>query len=300
MNQPFALPDIGFSRDGTPGSELTTFRIGGKIRYVREPESASELICLYHAARSANIPARVVGNGSNLLAPDSGINGLWILTKRQNKIRITPPYIRADCGASLSAMIRQAADVSLGGMENLYGIPGTVGGACVMNAGAYGAQFSDMLLSVTALDTASGDILEIPAHACGFGYRTSVFQNGTFVVLSCTFRLSPSRPDLIRSRADWIVHERTAKQPLSYPNAGSIFKRPENAYAGKLIRDAGCGGLRVGQACVSEKHAGFIVNLGGATSEDVLQLIAIVRKRVYCHSGITLEQELITIEEQGV
>lgn len=278
--------------DDVLASTLVTYRIGGTIRYLFTPDTAKDLISLCEALRAYGIDFRIIGAGSNVLPSDTPYNGAWIRTKRIAGIRVFEPYVCAEAGVSLNLLIRKMADLHLGGLENLYGIPASIGGAAVMNAGANGTQIADLIQSVTVYDPLTHTVTELQQLDCGFGYRESIFQSSAFIVLSATLRFTRARRDLILAHAERMQTERRGKQPLSYPSAGSTFRRPCGRYAGKLIADAGCKGLRVGDACVSPKHAGFIVNLGHATARDVLSLIAEVQDRVFNQTGVFLMPEI--------
>lgn len=276
-----------------PASRLTTFRIGGAVRYAIYPERVAVLPRLLELIAESGIPFRIVGGGSNILAADEGFDGAWILTRRCSSITFHGVYAEADCGLALHTLIEQAAALGLGGLENLYGIPGTVGGAAVMNAGAYGVSFADAVTTVTAYDLWRREILSLPFDRCAFGYRTSLFQNGRYVILQVTLRFTPLREDLIRSTMQTTVSRRAAAQPLDLPSAGSVFRRPVGAFAARLIEEAGLSGYRIGNVEVSKKHCGFFVNLGGAMARDVRALVAHVQELVRQTSGVYLIPEII-------
>lgn len=276
-----------------PASRLTSFRIGGPISYVVYPRTIEALVSCLVSVRGAGIPFRVVGCGTNLLARDEGYPGIWFVTRDMKEIRIQKTRAEVLCGVTLRALVDTAARVGLGGMENLFGIPGTVGGALMMNAGAYGTSTGDLVENVTVFDLWREKILSFSFDDCRFGYRKSVFQEGRYVILSAEFRLTPSREDLIRATMRRLTESRAASQPLEYPNAGSIFRRPVGAFAGKLISDAGLRGYRMGDIQVSEKHCGFFVNRGSGTARDVKQLISFVQERVFDTSGVVLRPELV-------
>ncbi|MDR1692853.1 MAG: UDP-N-acetylmuramate dehydrogenase [Oscillospiraceae bacterium] len=264
-------------------SSLTTFRIGGPCDAVYTPESAAEMTALL---KTLDCPT-VLGRGSNILAADEGVRTPVILTAGLNAIRIEGDTLRAGCGVSLPELSRAAESASLTGLEWAGGIPGTVGGGTVMNAGAYGGQMSDVLVSVCCADR------ERDASECRFGYRQSVFtENPTLTVLEVTLKLTHGDPADISRRTEAFRKARNEKQPVSLPSAGSFFKRPEGHFAGALIERCGLKGVSVGGARVSEKHAGFLVNTGGATCRDVMILAERVRETVLRETGVALTPEV--------
>lgn len=275
----------------------TTFRIGGPAQFFvipRTQEEAAAAVCL---CRSEGAPYYIIGNGSNLLVSDKGYRGVVIqLFKEFSDINIEGTRIRAQAGASLAKIAAEALRAGLAGFEFAAGIPGTLGGACIMNAGAYGGEMKDVLLAVTVL-TKDGEIREIPREELDMGYRTSRASREGWIVLGATIELARGDEKEIRAKMEDLKQRRTDKQPLEYPSAGSTFKRPEGYFAGKLIQDAGLKGLRVGDAMVSEKHSGFVVNCGNATAADVDGLIRLVQEKVREDSGITLEPEVRRLGE---
>lgn len=275
----------------------TTFRIGGPAQFFvipRTQEEASEAVRL---CRSEGAPYYIIGNGSNLLVSDKGYRGVVIqLFKEFSDINIEGTRIRAQAGASLAKIAAEALRAGLAGFEFAAGIPGTLGGACIMNAGAYGGEMKDVLLAVTVL-TKDGEIREIPREELDMGYRTSRASREGWIVLGATIELARGDEKEIRAKMEDLKQRRTDKQPLEYPSAGSTFKRPEGYFTGKLIQDAGLKGLRVGDAMVSEKHSGFVVNCGNATAADVDGLIRLVQEKVREDSGITLEPEVRRLGE---
>lgn len=264
----------------------TTFQIGGPAEELAAPESEEELLALL-----ARAPALVLGAGSNLLVRDAGVAGLTVLLGKDfARIEIEGETIFAQAGARLSHLAQQAMRAGLAGLEFAAGIPGSVGGAVAMNAGAYGGQISDVLEEArVAVD---GKIAVFPREAMEFGYRTSLPLARKLVVAGARFRLHRDDPAAIAARMADFAQRRREKQPLSLPSAGSVFKRPEGHFAGALIEGAGLKGLRVGGAQVSEKHAGFIVNTGGATAADVLALVETIRARVREKYSVELELEI--------
>ena len=276
-----------------PAARLTTFRIGGNIRYVIYPESTETLCDLLQILMTLPIPFRVIGFGSNILASDGEYPGAWVMTRHCRNIHFCGTRLEANAGVALHTLIDRAAERGLGGLENLYGIPGSLGGAVVMNAGAYGVSIADAVTAILAWDLWRGKTVSLPFDACGFGYRTSIFQGGRYVVLSVSLRLTPSREDLIRAAMHSLTVRRAASQPLDLPSAGSAFRRPVGAFAAKLIEEAGLRGYSVGGARVSDKHCGFLVNTGNATAHDVRKLITFIQDRVLHQSGIYLIPEIV-------
>lgn len=270
----------------------TTFRIGGPADYFLIPETREEIREILKICDAEGIPSFVLGNGSNLLVSDRGFSGAVIqLYRNMGELRVEGTKITASCGALLSAIAAAARNASLTGFEFAGGIPGTLGGAVVMNAGAYGGEMKDVLTRVTVM-TKTGEILELPAGDLEMGYRTSLVKKAGYLVLEAEMGLKEGDPDEIRSIMKDLMERRTSKQPLEYPSAGSTFKRPEGYFAGKLIMDSGLRGYRVGGAQVSEKHCGFIINTGDATAEDVRRLMEYVTGRVQEKFGVSLEPEV--------
>ena len=275
-----------------PMSAHTSFRIGGPADYLLRPSSGRELQELVLLCRERNLPYFIMGNGSNLLVSDAGFRGAVIrLGKNLSGIKIDGERIHAQCGALLSTIAAAAMNDSLAGFEFAGGIPGSLGGACVMNAGAYGGEMKQVLERVTVLDE-SGQICELAAGELELGYRSSVFQKRPLIALDAWIRLRRGERSEIEELSQDLRTRRQEKQPLDLPSAGSTFKRPEGYFAGKLIMEAGLRGAGVGKAMVSEKHCGFIVNAGGATAEDVISLIHLVREKVFMQFGVQLEPEI--------
>ncbi|MBR4723883.1 MAG: UDP-N-acetylmuramate dehydrogenase, partial [Clostridia bacterium] len=254
-----------------------------------------EIIELINYAKGKNIPYFVMGNGSNILVSDKGIRGLVIqISGNFSRYEISENLIKAESGALLSALSKAAQKSGLSGMEFAGGIPGTLGGAVYMNAGAYGGEMSGIVKSVTYLK--NGEIKKID-DGFGFGYRRSIFADLGAVILEAELELKNGNPEEIKAKMEDYKTRRTEKQPLSMPSAGSVFKRPEGHFAGRLIEDAGLKGFQIGGAKVSEKHSGFIVNTGGATAKDVLALIRHIQKTVKEKFDVELETEVKIVGE---
>ena len=269
----------------------TTFRIGGNADYFLIPENTSELQSAIKICRANNIPYFILGNGSNILVSDKGIEGAVISTEKLNTIEVYEDTIYAQAGAKLSKTASIAAENSLSGFETLSGIPGTVGGAVFMNAGAYGGEIKDVALEVYAIDE-NGNEKTFSNSECNFGYRSSVFSSGEYIITGAKFRLRTKDKDQITAQMRDYAERRRDRQPLSFPSAGSTFKRPEGYFAGKLIQDSGLRGFAIGGAAVSEKHCGFVVNTGNATCSDVVNLIDYIKKCVYEKFGVMLHEEV--------
>ena len=273
-----------------PLKNHTTFKIGGPADFVVMPQSTEEIVNVLSLCRKNDVPYFVLGNGSNLLADDSGYRGVIIkLAKNFSDIKVAGNFITADAGALLSAVANCAYEAGLGNMEFAAGIPGTIGGAVLMNAGAYDGEMKDIVISTEYIDE-NLNVQETCDH--GFGYRTSRFQNMSCVITKTTVRLECREKAKIKEKMSVLAQKRREKQPLNFPSAGSAFKRPEGFFAAKLIDDAGLRGYKIGGAEVSEKHAGFIVNSGGATAADVKKLIEYVQSTVKEKFGVTLEREI--------
>lgn len=275
-----------------PMKKHTTFRIGGPADYFIMPSNEKELAEAVRVCRKFLIPIYIVGNGSNLLVSDQGYEGVIIqIYKQMNQVEITENKIHAQAGALLSMIANRAMEAELTGFEFAAGIPGTLGGACVMNAGAYGGEMKDVLETVTVL-TRDGDVKTLTKDELELGYRTSVIAKKDYIVLSAVIRLENGKKEEIKAVMDDLKEKRITKQPLEYPSAGSTFKRPEGYFAGELIQDAGLRGFQVGGAQVSEKHCGFVVNKDQATAADVMNLMNQVSDKVYEMSGVRLEPEV--------
>lgn len=275
-----------------PMSRHTTFRIGGPADLFLLPNTVEEIKKIREICIQEQESYFILGNGSNLLVSDSGFRGVIIQTYRNlAQIQVEEDCIRAQAGALLSGIAQAAKAASLTGFEFAAGIPGTLGGAVVMNAGAYGGEMKDVLKEATVLDS-EGQIRCIPAGKLAMGYRTSVIKEAGYMVLEAVISLKKGDPDQIRETMKDLTQRRISKQPLEYPSAGSTFKRPEGYFAGKLIMDSGLRGYTHGGAQVSEKHCGFVINTGGATARDVCELMEHVQKTVYEKYNVKLEPEV--------
>lgn len=275
----------------------TTFRIGGPAEYYAEPECTEEIGQLIEEARGQGIPYVVIGRGSNLLVGDGGYRGMVICLGRAfSRVTVMGNTLEAQAGAMLGAAAGCALERGLKGMEFASGIPGSVGGALVMNAGAYGSEIKD-ILSEAELLFPDGEIAWVPLEALDYAYRHSNIEALGRIVLRARFSLQPGeRADILGLMKSY-GEKRREKQPLEYPSAGSTFKRPAGHFAGQLIEEAGCKGLRVGDAQISEKHAGFLINTGQATARDVRMLVEEVQRRVFLHAGVELKPEIQFIGE---
>ena len=282
---------------GEPMSRHTTFRIGGPADWFVAPKTTEQLQAVVAGCRENALSYFILGNGSNLLVSDAGYRGAVIqIYKNLDAFAVEGTTIRAQAGALLSALAAAARDAGLTGMEFASGIPGTLGGAVTMNAGAYGGEMKDILTRVTVLDE-ENRIRVIEANALALGYRTSRVKTENWIVLEAEMDLRPGDRDAISARMEELREARTSKQPLSYPSAGSTFKRPAGHFAGKLIMDAGLAGASVGDAQISEKHCGFLINTGAATARDVRMLMAHVQKTVLEKYGVCLEPEVKMLGE---
>lgn len=274
-------------------ASLSSFKIGGIADCVVFPKNEAELLGAIKIAQSENIKFEIIGNASNILFSDDGYKGIIICTKKMTFVSYSENHITAQCGARLATISAIARDLSLSGLEFAHGIPGTVGGAVFMNAGAFGGEISDVVLSTRAINVKTGEALLISRKDHNFSYRHSVYaDNKDLVCTGINFELKSGDFEVINSKMRENANTRREKQPLDFPSAGSYFKRPKDAIAAKLIDDCGLKGFAVGGACVSEKHAGFIVNKGTATASDVLNLEKIVRDKVFEKFGIKLEPEV--------
>ena len=280
-----------------PMSRHTTFRTGGPADIYIEPSGVEELKQVLDICREENVAYTIIGNGCNLLVGDGGYRGVLIsFGKPFAQVTIEGAQVRTGAGALLSAVAKQVLNASLTGFEFAAGIPGTIGGAVVMNAGAYGGELCQVLREATVL-TPEGEVKTLPAEELELGYRTSCIQKNGYIVLEAVLQLQPGNADDIRAVMDALASKRREKQPLEYPSAGSTFKRPEGHFAGRLIQDAGLRGFRVGGAQVSEKHCGFVINRDHATSADILSLCRQVQEKVKAQFGVELELEVKLLGE---
>ena len=276
-----------------PMARFTTFRVGGPADVLVNIDSAAEISVALRAARAAGVPVTIIGNGSNLLVRDGGIRGLVMrISQPMSAITREGDTLHVQAGATLPAVAGFAQRSGLTGLAPMAGIPGTMGGAVIMNAGAYGGEMSQIVTRVDAIARSDGKPIRFEGKSLGFAYRHSAMMDANVIVTDVTLRLTPGDPDAIARQTEELLAARREKQPLEYPSAGSTFKRPEGAFAAKLIDDAGLKGLRVGDAQVSEKHAGFIVNLGNATASDILALMGEVQSRVRARFDVNLEPEV--------
>lgn len=302
MNQEFLdrLCEIAGSDNVRTGEEMkkhTTFRIGGPADYYIIPRSAEETARVLVACKEWKVPFYILGNGSNLLVGDGGYRGAIIqIFKNLSDISVEGEELTAQAGALLSKIARVALEHSLTGFEFAAGIPGTLGGAAVMNAGAYGGEMKDVLEEVTVL-TKEGELRTLKKEELHMGYRSSAIMREGYIVLEAKLRLKQGEPEKIAGRMEELKEKRVSKQPLEYPSAGSTFKRPEGYFAGKLIMDAGLRGFSVGDAQVSEKHCGFVINRGEATASQVKELMEQVSAKVESMFGVRLEPEVRMLGE---
>ena len=280
-----------------PMKQHTTFRVGGNADYFVMPQNAEEVKNIVALCKEGEMPYYILGNGSNLLVGDKGYRGVIIqIYKAMNDIQIEGNRVKVQAGALLSRVGTATLEAELTGFEFAAGIPGTVGGAVFMNAGAYGGEMNDIIANATVL-TQDGDIVTINKEDLELGYRTSVIAKKGYVVLEAEYQLQKGDKEAIRARMDELKVQRVTKQPLEYPSAGSTFKRPEGYFAGKLIQDAGLRGFQVGGAQVSEKHCGFVINKDQATAADILELMRLVSDKVMQEFGVKLEPEVRTLGE---
>ncbi len=276
-----------------PMCRHTTFRVGGAAQCLVRISSVEQLKKIIPYLQQVEVPFFILGNGSNLLVGDKGFCGVILqICDRMNEITVEDDRIRVQAGALLSQVARAAMEHGLTGLEFASGIPGTIGGGVVMNAGAYGGEMKQIVECVTVLD-GQGEVLELLSEDMEFGYRTSVIKNRPFIVLEVCLKLCKGDKKEIVNKMEELAWRRREKQPLEFASAGSTFKRPEGYFAGKLIMDAGLRGYSIGGARVSEKHCGFVVNTGRATAADVAEVIQEVQDRVKDKFGVTLEPEVI-------
>ena len=272
------------------------FKVGGKADFLLTPSNVEQLAETVKICKENSIPYYIIGNGSNLLVKDGGIRGVVIELTGLNKIQSKGNFIKAEAGVLLKDVSDKAVENSLTGFEFACGIPGSVGGAVFMNAGAYNGEINNVILEAEVLD-ADGYIIVLNKDKLELGYRTSKVMQEKLIVVSAIFQLELGDKDAIQERVDELTRKREEKQPLEYPSAGSTFKRPEGYFAGKLIQDAGLKGYSVGGAAVSEKHSGFVINKGGATAKDILDLIKHIQEEVLNQFGVELHPEVRILGE---
>ena len=292
-----ALPGLELF-ENEPMSAHCSFRIGGPARLMCCPGTAEEAAALLRLLHESGAPFELMGNGTNLLVPDEGLDKVVVRLGEamSEAISLGDGHIRAGAGITLAKLAVFAANEGLSGLEFAHGIPGSLGGAVFMNAGAYGGEMKDVLESVEYADT-DGVVRSVPASELGLSYRHSAFEGTKRLVTAATVRLAPKEPEEIKARMRQLMEKRRASQPLDVPSAGSTFKRPVGGYAAALIDEAGLKGFAIGGAQVSEKHAGFVVNRGDASFEDVIRLMEHIKKTVYDRSGIMLEPEVRILKD---
>jgi len=278
----------------TPLKKYTSFKVGGPSDIFLIPGTITALKKVLKTIKHGELPFFILGKGSNVIASDNGFRGIIIYTGKLNNIKIKENTLKAECGVTLNSIAEKALNSSLSGLEFVSGIPGSLGGALYMNAGAYGKEIKDIIVSILTLDY-NGLENKLTKDELDFNYRHSILQVNPLIAVEATLELKPGIRKKILSTMKTLKNKRKTQQPLSLPSAGSTFKRPSGNYAGSLIEKAGMKGARVGGAQVSKKHAGFIINLGNATARDICDLIRIIQDKVYTISGIKLEVEPILI-----
>lgn len=278
-------------------SEHIYFKVGGPADVLLIPKTKDQIVRTIKVCKENNIPYYVIGNGSNLLVKDGGIRGVVIKLTELNNIDISEGKVIAETGALLKDASKIALEHNMTGLEFACGIPGSIGGAVFMNAGAYNGEIADVIESAEVL-TADGKIINYTKEELNLGYRTSRVMEEKAIVLEAVFALQDGEHEKIKARVDDLTEKRESKQPLEYPSAGSTFKRPEGHFAGKLIQDAGLKGYSIGGAAVSQKHSGFVINKGGATAKDILDLIAHIQSEVRNQFGVELHPEVRIIGEE--
>lgn len=292
----YKLNNIPFELN-VPMSEHTTFRIGGAADVYARPNDVDSFILALKYAKEENIRFMVLGRGSNLLFSDEGFRGVIISTENLKSISIEGTSIFCECGVTLTTLAQKARDASLAGLSFAYGIPGFVGGAVYMNAGAYGGQVSDVLIKSTYYDVDKDEVGCIYGADHNFNYRDSIYKkNNNLIILSAEFELKKGDSAIIRSEMEDFMERRRTKQPLEYPSAGSVFKRPEGYFVGQIVEESGLKGKTIGGAKVSEKHAGFIVNAGGATAKDVIDLVDYIKDVIRSRYSVELVCEIIYVD----
>ena len=283
-----------------PMADYTSFRIGGKAEAFLLPPSEGSLVLLLRFLREERIPFCVIGNGTNLLVADEGVFCVVISTRHIRSVSVSGTSVAVGCGTPLSVLCRRLSECSLGGAEPLYGIPGTIGGAVYMNAGAYGREIADLVTMVSVVDTKNGSCKVLSREDCLFSYRHSVFmEKKDEVILSVELSLSQRREEAVREDMKRYLSLRMEKQPTALPSAGSAFRRPREGYASRLISQAELSGASIGGAAVSVKHNGFLVNLGDATARDVRELLMHIREEVNHRFGVCLTPEIEYLDQNG-
>ena len=277
-------------------SQYVNFKVGGPADILVTPRNKEQIIRTVNICKENNIPFYVIGNGSNLLVKDGGFRGVVMSLTKVNNITVDGERIEAECGAMLKQVSDKAVENSLTGFEFACGIPGTVGGAVFMNAGAYNGEMSQVIESADVINE-NGEIITLNNEELDLGYRSSIVMKKGYVVLSAVFKLEKGTVKSIKDLVADLTNKRESKQPLEYPSAGSTFKRPEGYFAGKLIQDAGLKGYSIGGAAISEKHSGFVINKGGATAKDILDLIHHIQDEVKKQFGVELHTEVRIIGE---
>lgn len=277
-------------------SQYVNFKVGGPADILVTPRNKEQIIRTVNICKENNIPFYVIGNGSNLLVKDGGFRGVVMSLTKVNTITVDGERIEAECGAMLKQVSDKAVENSLTGFEFACGIPGTVGGAVFMNAGAYNGEMSQVIESADVINE-NGEIITLNNEELDLGYRSSIVMKKGYVVLSAVFKLEKGTVKSIKDLVADLTNKRESKQPLEYPSAGSTFKRPEGYFAGKLIQDAGLKGYSIGGAAISEKHSGFVINKGGATAKDILDLIHHIQDEVKKQFGVELHTEVRIIGE---
>lgn len=299
MNTPekfFEREDICFEKNVSAKS-LCSFRVGGTVSYLAKPKDEQQFLSVATFLDDEKIKHIVLGRGSNVIFPDGIYDGVVVATGEMNNVSANGNTVTAESGASLFSLSLCAEKNLLSGLEFANGIPGSVGGAVYMNAGAYGSEISNVMVSCRCLDMKKRKITELGRSECGFSYRRSIFQEGhRLIVLSAKFVLDIGDAESIKQKMTEFRRRRVEKQPLEYPSAGSTFKRPVGNFAGKLIEDCGLKGFGFGGACVSEKHAGFIINRGNASADDVKRTVEYVKNKVFQETGTELECEVEFVE----
>lgn len=296
LNEQYSMDII----KNAPMAGYTTFSIGGAADYAVFPKDISTFEALCCELDKHNIDYLTVGNGSNILLPDEGYRGAVIVTTKINRISVDGKKVTAECGSLMTKLSRAACEASLTGLEFMFGIPGTVGGGVYMNAGAYGGEVSSVIKEVRVYDRCEKKTVTFSSNECDFSYRNSIFEkNGArYMILEAIFELEEGNKEEISAVMNELMARRREKQPLEYPSAGSAFKRLPGYFTAKLIDDAGLKGYSIGGAAVSEKHAGFIINKGAATADDVKKLIAHIQKVIYEKYSLEIESEIRIIENR--